>query len=129
MSTGHEEWFRQAEYDAGSAAALLEAGRCAHAVFFCHLAVEKALKGLYAVRRAQLPPRTHNLLFPAKEAAPALPDDKAEFLFLLNRVSALTRYPDDMDVLLKEFSAERTKALLEQTRETLTWLKGQLPKS
>lgn len=129
MSTSHEEWFRQADYDVGTAKAMLDAGRHAYAVFFCHLAVEKALKGLLASGRTDLPPRTHNLIFLAKEAGLALPGDKAEFLFLLNRVSVLTRYPEDMEVLLREFPADRTKTILNQTREMLTWLKDRLPES
>jgi HEPN domain-containing protein len=43
-----EEWFRQAEYDLGTAEAMFDAGRYIYTVFMCHLSIEKALKGLYA---------------------------------------------------------------------------------
>ncbi|MEW6033029.1 MAG: HEPN domain-containing protein [Bacillota bacterium] len=56
------EWFSQSEYDLGSAEAMFDSGRYTYAVFMCHLAVEKALKGLVVQRTAKAPPRTHNLV-------------------------------------------------------------------
>ncbi len=37
--------------------------RYIYAVFMCHLAIEKALKGLYAQKLNEIPPKTHNLIF------------------------------------------------------------------
>ena len=34
-----------------------------YCVFMCHLAVEKALKGLYFERLRRVPPKSHSLVF------------------------------------------------------------------
>ena len=41
------EWLKQAEYDLETAEYLFSGGRYLYSVFMCHLAIEKALKGLY----------------------------------------------------------------------------------
>jgi len=52
----------QALEDLKTAEVLLEAGRFYASVFFSQQAAEKALKALYIHERAEMPPRTHNLL-------------------------------------------------------------------
>jgi HEPN domain-containing protein len=47
MTTDSDEWFRQAQYDIGTAESLIAEGRYPPVIFFCHLALEKALKALY----------------------------------------------------------------------------------
>lgn len=54
-----KEWFEQAEYDLKTAEAMFKSRRYIHAVFMCHLCIEKALKGLYTKRLSQTPPKTH----------------------------------------------------------------------
>lgn len=41
-----EEWLKQADYDMETAEIMREKGRNFYAVFMCHQALEKALKGL-----------------------------------------------------------------------------------
>ncbi len=57
------EWFKQADYDIDTAKFMYDGGRFFYAVFMCHLAIEKALKGLYQKRLEQIPPKTHNLVY------------------------------------------------------------------
>ena len=52
-----QEWLKQAEYDAGTAEAMFKAGRNIYCIFMCHLALEKALKALYARNFDQNPPK------------------------------------------------------------------------
>jgi HEPN domain-containing protein len=47
MAPNSNEWFRQAQYDLGTAESLLTSERYPPVIFFCHLALEKALKALY----------------------------------------------------------------------------------
>ena len=63
MEKRTEEWLRQADYDIDTAEYMYQGGRYLHAVFMCHLAVEKALKGLYFERRKEFPPKSHSLVF------------------------------------------------------------------
>lgn len=79
------EWFTQADYDMDTAEYMLRGGRNVYAVFMCHLAVEKALKGLYQSRLGKVPPKTHNLLYLLNQVGLAVPQSTGEFLVRLNR--------------------------------------------
>ena len=48
-----------------------------------------------------------------------------EFLFMLNKISVPTRYPDDLRKLFKAYTSERTELILKQTKELQTWIKQQ----
>lgn len=63
MEKRTEEWFRQSDYDMDTAEYIHKGGRYIYAVFMCHLAVEKALKGLYYEKLRKIPPKSHNLIY------------------------------------------------------------------
>jgi len=128
MAEASQEWFRQAEYDFETARAMQAAGRRFYAVFFCHLSLEKALKGLYAAKFGQLPPRTHDLLFLVERIGLELPEDRFDFVAALNTTSVRTRYPEDLAAMQAEFPEPRPRDILDQTEGTLRWLRTQLDK-
>jgi HEPN domain-containing protein len=102
-------------------------GQYIHAVFMCHLAVEKALKGLLTSKTEDMPPRTHNLVFLAgKIEGVVLPEDLLEFLTTMNNVSVPTRYPDELKQMRKVYTKTKTAVLLERSRELVKWLKSKL---
>ncbi|MBI4847067.1 MAG: HEPN domain-containing protein [Nitrospirae bacterium] len=123
-----EEWFIQAEYDLKTASAMFKAGRYIYTVFMCHLSIEKALKGLYTQNRNSIPPKIHNLIFLVNEIKLSLPDNLKEFVTQLNKVSVPTRYPDELQVLLKEYSKQQAAGILKDTKELLKCLKEKLKK-
>jgi len=122
-----EEWFRQADYDLDAAAYMFEGRRYFYAVFMCHLAIEKALKGLYAARLFAEPPRTHNLIYLIEKIDVEVPKETDKFLSVLAGLSVPTRYPDDLRRLARDFDRTRTKPVLARTKETLKWIRRQLP--
>jgi HEPN domain-containing protein/acid stress-induced BolA-like protein IbaG/YrbA len=101
---GPDEWFLQARYDLKSAEVMFASRQYIHAVFMCHLAVEKALKGSYASKTADMPPRTHNLVYLAEKAEIELPVDLSEFLTTMDNVSVPTRYPDELKQMRKVYT-------------------------
>ncbi|MDI6760650.1 MAG: HEPN domain-containing protein [Candidatus Brocadiaceae bacterium] len=105
---------------------MFNGGRYFYAVFMCHLSIEKALKGLYQKRLDETPPKIHNLVYLVEKIRLQPPGDLYDSIFALNRVSVPTRYPDDLERMQKDYNKERTKGLLEQSREVLKWLKAQL---
>lgn len=121
-----EEWFRQADYDMDTADAMFESRRYIYTVFMCHLAVEKALKGLYQKRLNETPPKIHNLVYLVEKLNLKPPDDLYEIIFSLNRVSIPTRYPDNIDKMKKEYSRRNTAGFVKKGRGVLTWLRAQL---
>jgi len=126
MEKGPEEWFAQAEYDMSNALYMLDGERYFDAVFMCHLSIEKALKGLYQKIQEIVPPKVHNLVFLIEKIGLELPKVLYDSVFVINRVSILTRYPESLAKLEDDFDTVRTKEIFEQNKEALQWLKAQL---
>ncbi len=57
MEKQTQEWLNQSDYDMDTAEYMHQGGRHIYAVFMCHLAIEKALKGLYYEKRLEFPPQ------------------------------------------------------------------------
>lgn len=121
-----EEWFKQADYDIGTAEAMFKTGRYIYTVFMCHLSIEKALKGLYVLKFQKNPPKIHNLNYFYEKIGIQLKKDLENFLDNLNDLSVPTRYPDELERLLKDYKKENTKEVLKKTKELLTCLKKKL---
>jgi len=119
------EWLKQADYDFDTARFMCSGGRYFYAVFMCHLAVEKALKGLYQQQRQETPPKTHNLIY-LLDRIGLMPDqDKGRAMTRLNEANVTTRYPDDIDRLRSSYTQETTMQVLSQTQEILEWIRAQ----
>ena len=125
MSKQTEEWFKQAEYDLGTAEAMLRARRYIYAVFMCHLCLEKALKGLLT-KREVIPPKSHDLVFLLEMIPNDIPDQYMEFLEMLNEVSVPTRYPEELDRLVAQYPHKRTIEVVKQSKEVFGWLRHSL---
>ena len=121
-----QEWFKQAAYDMKTAQAMLDTKRYIYSVFMCHLSIEKALKGLYTQILGEVPPKTHNLVYLVEKIKLELPEEHYDFLYMLNGLSVPTRYPDDLQKLLKDHNKTKTGKVIDQGRETLKWLKARL---
>ena len=123
MTKNSQEWLVQAEYDFQTAEYMTAGGRHVYAVFMAHLAVEKALKGVYQKKFNAIPPRTHNLIYFENKIELTLPENIRKFLVKLNQASVATRYPEDLVKLQGAYTADVVKDILIQTKETLEWAK------
>ena len=121
-----EEWFKQADYDLETAEAMFGIGRYIYTVFMCHLSVEKALKGLYAKKFEKDPPKIHNLNYLAEKVELDVSQEFQDFIDRLNNLSVPTRYPDELDRLLKDYKQDATEAVLNHSKELLLCLKQKL---
>ena len=121
-----EEWIRQAEYDLETAQSLFTAQRYIYTIFMCHLSIEKALKGIYTKELKEIPLKSHNLLYLVEKIELKLPKDLYDFIFNLNRVSIPTRYPDDLQRMLKDYNEIKVKEILAKSKEVLEWIKSRL---
>jgi HEPN domain-containing protein len=91
----------------------------------CHLSLEKVLKGLLIKRTGLFPSKSHSLIYFVDQTGLELDDSFYEFLFMLNKISVPTRYPDDLRKLFAVYTRERTESILNQTREVQGWIKKQ----
>lgn len=118
-----KEWMLQSEYDISTAEAMYESGRYFYAVFMCHLSIEKCLKGIYSKIINELPPRTHNLIYLLEKMSLQLPENIYEFIYSINIESVATRYPDDIQQALKEYTKEKSLEIIKNSKQALQWLK------
>ena len=119
------EWLKQADYDIDTAEFMARGGRHFYAVFMCHLAIEKALKGLYLHNLQEVPPKTHNLAFLLNRIGLRPDDDRSKVIAILNEANIATRYPDDIDKLQSKYTPEIASQILAGTKEILEWIKAQ----
>jgi len=123
LSKDPESWLEQADYDFQVAVSNFNNDHRFYAVFFCHLAVEKALKGLYFKRLGVIPPRTHSHFYFLKKLEIVPPDEIFEFLSELDGAHVATRYADEFKMLQQRFSPETVKDILKNSKETIEWIK------
>ena len=126
MKKKPQEWLKQAKYDVKTAEIMLDNGRDIYAVFMCHLAIEKTLKGLYAKTLDEIPPKSHNLIFLIEKIKLDIPEKIYNFIYTLNGVSVPTRYPDDLSRISKTYNKRKTEDLVNKTKEVLECLKTKL---
>jgi len=120
------EWMKQAQYDFDTAQAMFDSGRYIYAVFMSHMAMEKAIKGVFAYKLKEAPPKSHDLIYLSNKMKLALPGDYQMFIDKLNDLSVPARYPDELDKLLNQYDKKRVSELLTKAKEVLTWLTAQL---
>ena len=125
MAKTPQEWLKQADYDMGTADYMFNGERYFYAVFMCHLSIEKALKGLYQKRLNELPPKVHNLIYLLNNIEIKPPEHIGRFLVKLNEASIITRYPDEIDKMQRDFTNPAVKDILSKSREALEWIKIQ----
>ena len=103
---------------------LVERGDYSYVLFFGHLAVEKELKGLYAIRRGQHAPPIHNLVRLAK-AAKLEPDEAlTRVLIEITAFNIEARYPDLKREFRRKCTREYAAGQMAAIRETFTWLRS-----
>ena len=116
-------WLAGADYDVQTAEAMLKSKRYLYVVFMCHLAIEKALKALFAETHADVPPRTHDLLHLLRRVDLRPPDALLDFLCAINQASVPTRYPEDLAALVRQYPRRVASSYVAKTKRLLKWLR------
>ena len=125
MNEKYAEWLKQANYDMDTADAMFNSGRYFYSVFMCHLSIEKSLKGLYTRELAEVPPKTHNLLYLLNKIGKKPDQELLKFITKLNTASIATRYPDDLAKIQAAYTEKITKEMIEKSKDVLKWVKTQ----
>lgn len=125
MAIDPSEWLTQADYDFGTARDMLEKERNFYAVFMCHLAVEKALKGLFWKKSGIIPPKTHDLMHLLRKIGSQPDEELKEFFIQLTEAQVATRYPEDFKKLEREFPKMVVIEIMNKSEEAIEWIKKQ----
>lgn len=121
---GH--WLKLALYDLETAEDMLQARRFPYVVFFCHLAVEKALKARIYERTGKTPPKIHDLVALLKLSGLEPPSDIRDVVGRLAGVSTTVRYPSNLSCWLTTYTEDMARAYLEAARRTVEWIREHL---
>ena len=126
MEKRTREWLMQSAYDMDTAEYMHKGGRHLYAVFMCHLAIEKALKGLFFERQREIPPKSHNLIYLLNKIGIKPPAEQGKFIVKINEASVPTRYPENLAILQQLYTEMIVKDLLSKGKELIEWIKKQL---
>ena len=116
-------WIERAEYDLGTAKAMLDTGRYLYVAYMCQQAVEKLLEaGIARQNKENLP--IHNLTRLSEIAGIRndLNDEQVAFLAELTPYSIEARYGDYKESLSEIINEQRAKEVYEKTGEIFQWL-------
>ncbi len=102
---------------------MLSTGRYLYVIFMCHLALEKMLKAHVTQVTGEIPGKTHDLLYLVEKAKLVVPREFLDFVGKINSTSVPTRYPEDLQTILKEFARTVAEDYLKRTKEVIVWLK------
>lgn len=119
-------WFEGAEYDLQTARAMLETRRLLYVGFMCHQAVEKALKGVFVLRKPEEDlPYIHKLMRLANLSGISAEMSEQQFslLDLLSPLNIEARYPLHKSKLLASLTEERCAAMIEETEALYQWIR------
>lgn len=118
-----EHWIERAEYDLGTAKAMLDTARYLYVGYMCQQAVEKLLKAIIAKQNKENLP-IHNLSRLAEVAGIRNDLDTEHFNFLaeLTPYCIETRYGDYKESLSEIINKGTAKEVYKKTREIFEWL-------
>jgi HEPN domain-containing protein len=121
-----KSWVDASRYDLETARVLLESRRYLYVLFMCQQSLEKLLKAHVTARTAEFPPRIHSLVRLAELAALDLPQEDKTLLERLSLYYLQSRYPPEVQALLKKINRSVGVTHLAQTEALWKRLKRRL---
>ena len=115
-------WREEAEEALRAAEHLIEKTDYSYALFFGHLAVEKALKAAYVARRKEHAPLTHNLVRLARGAGLDIDAGRVDALTTITAFHLEARYPDVKRTFRQRCTPEYTQQQMAVIKEVFAWL-------
>ena len=123
MRVDTQNWIEMADYDLETAHHMLATGRYLYVIFMCHLSLEKMLKAHVTEATESIPAKTHDLIYLVKKAELDGPQTYLDFIGKLNNASVPTRYPEDLQRMIREYPEPVVRDYLKQTEEVVEWLR------
>lgn len=80
------------------------------------------MKALYIKRRGDFPPRLHNLVRLAEAAGLGVEEERLDFMAQLSVYYIQSRYPEEVDELVRAATSEKAESALSATEEIVQWL-------
>ena len=115
-------WTASAENDWDTVIVLMDSKKWVHALFFCHLCLEKYCKAIWILNNEEnVPPKIHNLL-KILDLSKITYDEFAEGLIELNEYQIEGRYTSELTNLYSLTTEKRAKNNFEKSKKIKEWL-------
>jgi HEPN domain-containing protein len=98
----------------------------AHALFLCHLVLEKVLKALVLKRTQQLAPQIHDLRRLAEKAGLDFTEEQRKELDIISTFNIRARYDDTKRTFYQKATQAYATRYLKIIEELYTWLLNEL---
>ena len=115
-------WVTASAEDFDSAEILYQNKKYHHALFFCHLSIEKMLKAIVVKSTGAAPPLSHDLVRLAERAGLDLSEPKKNELAEITTFNIAARYDDYKLSFQEKATEEFSLKYLKKTGEILEWL-------
>ena len=115
-------WLSASKEDFDSAEILFQNKKYHHALFFCHLSIEKMLKAIIVKSAKTAPPLSHDLIRLAEKAQLPLSDPQKDELAEITTFNIGARYDDYKLSFRKKAKRQFSLKYLQKTSEMLQWL-------
>ena len=115
-------WVTASAEDFDSAEILYQNKKYHHALFFCHLSIEKMLKAIVVKSTGAAPPLSHDLVRFAERAGLDLSEPKKNELAEITTFNIAARYDDYKLSFQEKATEEFSLKYLKKTGEILEWL-------
>ena len=118
-------WKQSAQKNFSAAQTLFDGKHYDGSLFFCHLSLEKYLKGLVVEKTKKAAPYIHDLTKLAELAGLNLTDEQIKIFRIITTFNIAGRYPEIKHDFYKRCTKEYTAEYLQITKKLLVWLKKQ----
>jgi len=116
-------WIKSSKHDLSVSESLFNSKHFDYCLFIAHLSLEKLLKALWVKNNIENnPPKTHNLVYLAKNSYLDLNDEQLKFLQFVNTFNIGTRYPDYKFRIYQMCNEKFTQENLYKIKEYHKWL-------
>jgi len=115
-------WLTASKEDLDSAEILFENKKYHHALFFCHLSIEKMLKAIIVKSTKTAPPLIHDLIRLAEKAKLHLNYSQMNELVEITTFNIEARYDDYKLSFRKKAKRQFALKYLKKTKDILQWL-------
>lgn len=119
-------WLIEAEEASSVADHLMEKEDYSYALFLGHLAVEKLLKALYAVRLREHAPPVHNLIRLSRAVGLEMDEKQMAALITITALNIEARYPDLKRNFRRQCSSAYSGEQMVVIKEVFSWLKSMI---
>ncbi len=116
-------WREGADDALATAQALMDAKRYHHALYFCHLAIEKMLKAKIVVATNKPPLPIHDLLRLAEISGLVTTEEQRLWLREVDKFNIAARYDDYKQKFYKKATVVFATLWFGRVKELLLWLK------